>query len=224
MSKQLLILTGPQGSGNHMWSKIFSAAPQVQGWKELTETYWVGHGDEPFSQVWENPNLFFNREWPHEYYFTSISCPYISKGGPIMNNTAVISTPKYHAFIAAAKKAGFGVTVAVIGRDKNILNYQQSRVRKQSTLSTFLETFDSEVYQYDPFFISTELLYLYEYRYINQLSKLLDWPIDIDRDTLSIILKDNANEKYLRSVDEYWLDDLMAATTNGSDNNPNVYR
>jgi len=44
MKKRLLVVTGPQGSGNHMWSKIFSESPQVQGWKELTQEYWVGHG------------------------------------------------------------------------------------------------------------------------------------------------------------------------------------
>ena len=46
--KKMLILTGPQGSGNHMWSKIFALHPSVYGWQELVEEFWIGHDREPF--------------------------------------------------------------------------------------------------------------------------------------------------------------------------------
>lgn len=72
MKKEILLLTGPQGSGNHLWSKIFSESETVQGWKQLTQEYWLGHGFEPFAEVWKNPLLFKELEWPHEKYFTKI--------------------------------------------------------------------------------------------------------------------------------------------------------
>ena len=38
--KTLAVLTGPQGSGNHLWSKIFSLHEDVFGWKSLLDNYW----------------------------------------------------------------------------------------------------------------------------------------------------------------------------------------
>jgi hypothetical protein len=63
--------------------------------------------------------------------------------------------------------------------------------------------------KHNPIFISTELLYLYRNHYLNQLSKILDFPIVVDNDKLEDILKDNTNAKYIQSVDHYWLDDIM---------------
>ena len=50
MMKTLAILTGPQGSGNHLWSKIFSLHEDVFGWKSLLDNYWEAHRySEPFA-------------------------------------------------------------------------------------------------------------------------------------------------------------------------------
>ena len=68
--KQLLIMTGPQGSGNHLWSKILGETPFVQGWTQLTQEYWIGHGNEPFAEIWENPKLFQEFTWDKDYYVT----------------------------------------------------------------------------------------------------------------------------------------------------------
>jgi hypothetical protein len=226
MNKRLLIVTGPQGSGNHLWSKVFSETPSVQGWKQLTEEYWVGHGNEPFADVWEDPTLFPKIDWPHDMYFTSISCPYMYREGPVMPKDKPITTPKYQQFIEAAEAEGFDITMAVIGRDHNILSFQQQRVRTQVTWPIFLDDYDATLEKYDPLFISTELLYLYGNRYLKQISKLLDWPIEIDDAKLNDILKDNTNLKYLRPIEEYWLDKHMLATNvkNGDPANPNRYK
>lgn len=224
MNKRLLILTGPQGSGNHLWSKIFSEDPSVQGWKQLIEKYWVGHGDEPFVNIWEDPRLFSSINWTHNLYFTSISCPYITNGGPTLPENQYWEIPKYEEFIEAAQTAGFQTQIVIIGRDKNILEYQQSRVRKEFTLPIFLEILDQTLEKYEPFFVSTEQVYLYEQTYLNQISKILDWPINISQERLKNILKDDSNKKYLAPVDKYWLDDVMANTKNGSKNNPYVYK
>jgi hypothetical protein len=220
MKKRLLILTGPQGSGNHLWSKVFSEDPSVRGWEQLTKSYWVGHGDEPFVDIWENPKLFSKINWDHDLYFTSISCPYITSGGPILPKDKPLCIPKYEEFIKEATLVGFEVILVVIGRDKNILEFQQSRVRKQFTLPTFIEVIETNLVNYNPFFVSTEQLYLYEKVYLNHVSKMLDWPINISHEKLKDVLKDNSNQKYLRSIDDHWLDKLMANTKNGGDDNP----
>lgn len=209
MKKEILLLTGPQGSGNHVWSKIFSESETVQGWKRLTQEFWLGHGFEPFAEVWQDPSLFNKLEWPHEKYFTSISCPFIYRGGPIHtdDNTAI---PKYDEFIKQAQLAGFTVTVVVIGRDSSVLAHQQKRVRSEVSLPTFMEELDTTLLKYDPIFISTELLFLYRYRYIKSLEKILNWPIDISEEKLEEVIKVNTNEKYFNYVEEYWLDKDMA--------------
>ena len=76
--RKLLILTGPQGSGNHLWTHIFSDNPQVAGWDELVENYWAPHRSEKFSALWKFPDRFYainQSEWTEELYVTSISCP-----------------------------------------------------------------------------------------------------------------------------------------------------
>ena len=75
MQNNLLILTGPQGSGNHLWSKVFSKHPFVNGWR--MKQYWEGHHHEPFSAWWDDASLI--EDTGHRYNFTSISCPYVYK-------------------------------------------------------------------------------------------------------------------------------------------------
>jgi hypothetical protein len=226
MSKHLLILTGPQGSGNHLWSKVFSETPNVQGWTQLTKEYWVGHGDEPFSNIWEDPSIFYNHQWDDGYYCTSISCPYIIKGGPEMDSDIGGRTPKYDEFISTARAVGFTVTIAVIGRDHNILSYQQSRIRKTVTFPKFIKAYDDFIEKYDPEFVSTELLYLYENRYLKKLEKQLNFPINVPDEKLKDILKDNTNAKYIKPVDHYWLDDFMIQNRvkHGATDNPYKYK
>lgn len=217
--KTLIIATGPQGSGNHMWSKVFSQCLGITGWDQLTKDYWVGHGDEPFSNVWEDPGLFAELNWDDGIYYTSISCPYIIKGGPEMDQDGNGREPKYQQFIQSAIDAGFKVKVLVIGRDKNILECQQTRIRKVATTDRFLDVLP-KLLPFEPLFISTELLYLYEEKYLNQISKLIDIPLNIAQDKLLQILSDNANAKYVKPISTYWLDDHMKnlAKTHGKTN------
>ena len=119
---RLLIITGPQGSGNHLFGKIFSYHKEVFGWSALYKHKWVGHDQEVFQPYWNNPKTLNDFDWTQsEYYITSISCPYVLD--------KKFATPKYHSFINHAKKYA-DVQVAIIGRDKNILKHQQIRVRR----------------------------------------------------------------------------------------------
>ncbi|SVD77351.1 uncharacterized protein METZ01_LOCUS430205, partial [marine metagenome] len=49
----MLVVTGPQGSGNHLFAKLFNLHPEVYGWN--MDKYWVGHHTEPFSEYWWDP-------------------------------------------------------------------------------------------------------------------------------------------------------------------------
>ena len=93
----ILIITGPQGSGNHLFSKIFALSPEVRGWSALNKKYWIGHDQEPFAEYWRNPKKLSDFDWTQsEYFVTSVSCPYMDNGEPTI--------PKYQEFIAELDK------------------------------------------------------------------------------------------------------------------------
>ena len=186
---KLLIITGPHGSGNHLFSKILSVHPDVYGWK--MKSYWEGHHEEPFSNYWRHPTLLDQFPWQnHQYIFTSISCPYIKDNNP--------QIPNYKKFIEEAKKYA-EVKIAIIGRDPTILKYQQERVRGTSTVEYFIQHIDV-LLEYNPIFISQELYQLYGNHYLQGISKQLDFPIQIQP------IYDNANAKYIKAVSEQPLD------------------
>lgn len=196
---KMLILVGPQGAGNHLWSKIFSLHPEVFGWKSLLENYWEAHRfAEPFAKHWQDHSLLTSFDWlQSEYYFTSISCPL----GIVGSDVNPIWNPNPSEFARAVRDCGVDVEFAVIGRDQTILNCQQNRIRTQSTLPMFLERLDKLD---NPKFLSYELLYLYQHNYLKSLD--LTIPVAWDDDRISDILAIDANTKYIHSVDYNELD------------------
>jgi len=196
--KQLLIITGPQGSGNHLFSKIFALHQEVYGWKDLLDEYWVAHDHEPFNDCWNMPSLLNSIDWTGmDNYVTSISCPYADNG--------VTRIPKYRDFINALQQLGIKVKFAVIGRDQTILKYQQERVRDTYSYSKFEEQL-KYINTLEPVYLSTELLYLYKDNYLKSLTKILDFPIAYDDPRVFEILNQDANEKYFKSVPQQELD------------------
>ena len=201
--KTLLILTGPQGSGNHMWSKIFALHPQVLGWSALLDTYWIGHDREPWAHCWEKPNLLSQHNWgTHNYYVTSVSVPYMNNG------TATV--PDFKTFAQAAQNVGLQVKFAVLGRDRNIVELQQQRVRKGITLPQALAEFAQFA---QPVFLSYELLHLYQEQYLQQLSQQLEFPIAYNDPRLKEIMQEDTNAKYFSAVDHCPTDDLAHQTS-----------
>lgn len=200
MAKNLLIVIGPQGAGNHLWSKVFSLHPEVFGWKSLLNNYWEPHRfSEPFAKHWKNPALLQQFDWSQsEYFFTSISCPL----GIIDSDVNPIWNPNVELFIESAQQCGINVQVAVIGRDQTILKHQQTRIRSAPTLPIFLEQLQN--LSQEPVFLSYELLYLYGRDYLKSLK--LNIPIDYDNSRLVQILEDDANSKYIHSIDYNQLD------------------
>ena len=194
--KTLLIITGPQGSGNHLFSKVFAATEGVYGWKELNDTYWIPHDKEPFAEAWHNPSLLKDIEFGN-YGVTSISCPYAYNGQTI--------EPDYDKFINAARNLGYDVKIAIIGRDQNILQYQQARVRRTRSLDCFIRHVPSLLVR-NPIFLSTELLYLYGMSYIHSIRSQLGFPVYITQEKLDEILIQDANAKYFQPAPDQELD------------------
>lgn len=198
--KTLLIITGPQGSGNHLFSKIFARSPLVFGWKKLTEAYWIAHDEEPFAEAWANPSKLKSIEFAQDYAVTSISCPYAYKG--------TVTIPKYDEFITEAMDLGYKVKLAIIGRDANILKHQQERVRLRYSTPDMLSLMPM-LEDLNPTFLSTELLYLYREYYVRSLPELLDFPVSISDDDLRDVLLQDPNSKYFTIVGEQPLDPIV---------------
>lgn len=196
--KTLLILTGPQGSGNHLWSKIFALHPRVLGWRALLNEYWIGHDEEPWARYWLNPSELRNAPWTlSDWHVTSISVPYMNNGTP--------TVPDFKGFVAGVQNLGYRVKLAVIGRDRNILQHQETRVRGGVTLEQAVEQYAKFA---QPSFLSYELLHLYGRQYLQKLERELEFPIDWANPCLAEILKEDSNAKYFRTVNDQPLDDL----------------
>ena len=199
----MLIVAGPQGSGNHMWSKIFALHPQVFGWQALLDQYWIGHDQEPFAACWEDPAELDRFDWnQRDYYVSSISLPYMNNGERVM--------PDLEKF---ASRVPIPVSLVIIGRDRNIAGMQQQRVRGEPTYQWALDYIDSLTWLQPRTFLSFELLHLYRSRYLRQLSTELDFPIAHDDSRVEEILRDDSNQKYFQPIKHHWVDDLAKQTS-----------
>lgn len=199
---KMIVLFGPQGSGNHLYGKIFSMHPEVHGWKDALKPdgYFIPHYKEPFNWYWNNiDKIDLNIMGGKKYAVTSISNPYIENWLP--------KVPPIFDFITAVENLRIEVQPVVIGRDKNILTHQQTRLRGGPTWGNMPQLIQHM--KIPPFFISQELLYLYRRQYIKSLSHWLNFPLAWDDPRVDEILKQDANEKYVHAADPWWLDDHL---------------
>ena len=193
----MIILTGPQGSGNHLWSKIFSLHPDVFGWKTLLNNYWEAHRfSEPFCKYWRDPSLLKDFDWStHDYFFTSISVPLgIASAGTKWS-------PNVSEFAREVEKLGIETKIVVVGRDQNILYNQQIRLREESTVRHLLDQLPK---MKNKVYLSYELLYLYKQEYLKSLD--LGIPIAWYDNRIYDILEEDANKKYIQYVEYNPLD------------------
>jgi hypothetical protein len=197
--KKLLILSGPQGSGNHVWSKIFALHPTVFGWQALLDEYWIGHDREPFSDCWRDPQKLRQFDWTQkDFYVTSISVPYVEQGIP--------TVPDIAAFKNICQELGIITELIAIGRDRNVLSYQETRVRGEPTYKNALESYKMLGPSY---YLSYELLQLYRQQYLITCSRHLDFPIALDDPRIESIINEDANQKYFQPIDSHWVDELV---------------
>jgi len=115
--------------------------------------------------------------------------------------------PAVAEFTTQLDKCGIDHQILAIGRDRNILTTQQTRLRGGPTwgaMSLLLNSFETP-----PFFVSQELLYLYRKHYLRSLAANIDFPIAWNDPRVDHILAADANEKYVTPCARTELDDYV---------------
>jgi hypothetical protein len=202
--KRLLIITGPQGSGNHLFSRILSTDPQVGGWKELLKQYWVPSDEEPFAKFWVNPDELTTAHFEgYDYWIANVSCPFFYDG--------VRHVPKILEVAEQARALGIDVQIAIIVRDQNINSEQQQRVRNEVTLPIAQNYYYNVLLtsEFPVNFLDNEALFLHSKHYLKWVSKLLNFPIDYTNPNIFKFITEDPNAKYVKYVEEYWLDEQV---------------
>ena len=199
--KKLLIITGPQGSGNHFFSRVFSTHSKVGGWKSLLDKYWVPSDEEYFAKYWVHPEELTEKDFEgYNYWLANVSCPFVYDG--------VRYVPKIKEVAEKAQSFGIDVQIAIIVRDSNINELQQLRVRGEITTPIAQE------YYYDTLiaagfkihFLDNEAFFLHRKHYLKWVSDLLDFPIDYDNPDIFKFIDEDPNKKYVKYVEDFWLD------------------
>jgi hypothetical protein len=202
--KKLLIVTGPQGSGNHLFSRVLSLHPAVEGWEELLHKYWVPSDQEPFAEYWVYPERLTAEVFHHtdakDYFFANVSCPFFYD--------SVRRIPKILEVAKKAKSFGVDVEIAIVVRDQNINREQQLRVRKEHTTPIAQDYYYNILMPSDfpVHFIDHEAFFLHTTHYLKWLSKILNFPIAYDDPGIMKFISEDANHKYIKYIDHHWLD------------------
>ena len=191
--KKLLIVTGPQGSGNHLFARLFSAHPNVVGWESLHDNYWVPSDQEPFARYWVYPEEL---KFPEgDFFCANVSVPFFYDG--------IRQVPKIKEVAQKAMSLGVQPIIAVIVRDRNINELQQVRVGGECTMDIALEYYkDMAVH-----FIDHEAFFLYKEKYIEYLGRLLEFPVT--KEGIDNFISVDANHKYVFPCKKHWLDDVI---------------
>ena len=203
-NKKLLIITGPQGSGNHIFSRLFSLHESVGGWKELNDEYWIPSDLETFAKYWVHPEQLSEFDFStHDYWVANVSCPFMFDG--------VRYVPKILEFAEECKKLNTDVTIGIIVRDKNVNEVQQLRVRKEVTMPIALDYYYNNLLEseFDTHFLDHEAFFLHKSHYLKYVSKLLDFPIAWDDPNIMKFIEEDPNAKYVKYVNEHWLDEQV---------------
>ena len=202
--KKLLIITGPQGSGNHLFSRLLSLHPDVQGWEELLDTYWVPSDQEPFAEYWVHPEKLSEAMFEgKDYHLANVSCPFFYDG--------VRYVPKILEVAERARSFGVEVEIAIIVRDQNINQVQQLRVRKEHTTPIAQEYYYNTLLPSDfpVHFLDHEAFFLHTTHYLKWVSGVLRFPIDYTNPDIMKFISEDANHKYVKYIDRHWLDEVI---------------
>lgn len=200
-TKKLLIITGPQGSGNHLFSRLLSLHPLVKGWEELLQKYWVPSDEEPFADYWVDPDKLTQEQFVNfEYHLANVSCPFMYDG--------VRYIPKILEVAERARNFNISVQIAIIVRDQNINAEQQKRVRKEVTTPIAQDYYYNTLLKSDfpVHFLDHEAFFLHKEHYLAWIGKILNFPIETDPSIINLFIDKDANHKYVKYVENYWLD------------------
>ena len=196
----ILVITGPQGTGNHVFSKVLSMHKDVYGWDQLLREYWVNHDGAPFKDIWREPEKIDSYFWKEPNYVLSVSGPYIENIDGVRHTVY----PNYKEVLERLSKKG-NLMVGIIGRDQNITAQNQVRKRGVESFHNFLNKIEDLV-EYKHTFLSIELLYMFRHQYVKSLNSVLNIPVDYTNEKLHYILNKDPNAKYVHYVEHSWLD------------------
>lgn len=200
-NKKLVIVTGPQGSGNHLFSRLLSLHPSVSGWEELKEKYWVPSDLEPFADYWVNPDLLtYEKFYGFKYHLANVSCPFMYDG--------IRYVPRILEVAERARSLGIDVQIAIIVRDQNINAEQQRRVRGEVTLPIAQDYYYNTILESDfaVHFLDHEAFFLHKQHYLKWIGQILDFPVELDPEKFNRFIDKDANHKYVKYVENHWLD------------------
>jgi len=205
-AKKLLIITGPQGSGNHLFSRLLSLHPEVQGWEELLDKYWVPSDQEPFADYWVDPDKLHEDQFAgFGYHLANVSCPFMYDG--------VRYVPRILEVAERASSFGIDVQIAIIVRDQNINAEQQRRVRGEVTTPIAQDYYYNTLLNssFPVHFLDHEAFFLHKEHYLKWVGKILNFPVELDPIKINRFIDKDANHKYVKYVNEYWLDNEVWA-------------
>ena len=200
-AKKLLIITGPQGSGNHLFSRLLSLHPDVNGWEELLHKYWVPSDQEPFADYWVDPDKLHEDQFAgFDYHLANVSCPFMYDG--------VRYIPKILEVAERARSFGIDVQIAIIVRDQNINAEQQRRVRGEVTTPIAQDYYYNTLLKSSVpvHFLDHEAFFLHQEHYLRWVGKTINFPVELDPVKINRFIEKDANHKYVKYVDKYWLD------------------
>lgn len=200
-AKKLVIITGPQGSGNHLFSRLLSLHPSVSGWEELKDKYWVPSDQEPFADYWVDPDKLHADQFAgYRYHLANVSCPFMYDG--------VRYVPKILEVAERASSYGIDVEIAIIVRDQNINAEQQRRVRGEVTTPIAQDYYYNTLLKsnFPVHFLDHEAFFLHREHYLKWVGKILNFPVELDLEKINQFIDKDANHKYVKYVNEYWLD------------------
>tara|TARA_Y100000361_G_scaffold30393_1_gene25239 strand:+ start:57 stop:647 length:591 start_codon:yes stop_codon:yes gene_type:complete len=183
----VLLITGPQGSGNHIWSKVLTT------WADGDK--WVGHRDEPHSHLWSDVEQWYTHNFTEVNTVVSVSCPFAVDG--------ITRYPDINRWREIMEKRGIPHEVAVITRDKTINDYQNERVRPVNNYKNSVEYLKNVIVDT---YLSTETLHIYKEYYLDSLNEQLKFDIEYDIKKLYHILSQSFNEKYISRLEYSSLD------------------
>ena len=204
--KKLLIVTGPQGSGNHFFSRVLSMHKDVAGWEAMLDNYWVPSDQEPFAEYWVDPEKLTEEQFKGKrYHLANVSCPFFFDG--------VRYVPKILEVARKSKSLGVEVEIAIVVRDQNINQLQQLRVRKEHTTPIAQEYYYNTLLpsEFPVHFLDHEAFFLHKEHYIKWIGNILKFPVVSDREQLMKFVTEDANHKYVKYIDSHWLDEVILA-------------
>jgi hypothetical protein len=178
-----------------------SLHPDVSGWEELKDKYWVPSDLEPFADYWVQPELLtLDKFYGCQYHLANVSCPFMYDG--------VRYVPKILEVAKRAQLLGVDVQIAIIVRDQNINAEQQRRVRGEVTTPIAQDYYYNTLLKSDfpVHFLDHEAFFLHKEHYLKWIARILDFPIELDLKKINQFIDKDANHKYVKYVEKYWLD------------------